>query len=156
YDQAAAEQIPHAWTTGEQAALLRKQLEAMPDGGVVAISSPVNPARCPPAPYERASLIAHYLKTNKPRSKVLILDAKDGFTLQRQFQGAWNELYPGLLEWVALSSGGLLNSVEPASKTLVTDFDTYKTSVASVIPPQRAGRIAIVGGVADRTGWCPI
>jgi NADPH-dependent 2,4-dienoyl-CoA reductase/sulfur reductase-like enzyme len=122
----------------------------------VVITSPVNPARCPPAPYERASLIAHYLKTRKPRSKVIVLDAKDGFTMQRLFEAAWKELYPGLIEWVSLSNGGVLSSVEVATRTLVTDFDKYKAAVANVIPPQKAGRLADITGVADRTGWCPV
>jgi NADPH-dependent 2,4-dienoyl-CoA reductase/sulfur reductase-like enzyme len=156
YDRAAADVIPHAWTGGNQVALLRRQLEAMDDGGTVAISAPVSPARCPPAPYERASLIAHYLKTRKPRSKVIVLDAKDGFTMQRLFQAAWQELYPGMIEWVALSNGGLVTAVDVANRTLVTDFDKVKVSVASVIPPQKAGGAAELAGVADRTGWCPV
>ncbi|MGC0388428.1 NADPH-dependent 2,4-dienoyl-CoA reductase/sulfur reductase-like enzyme [Bradyrhizobium sp. USDA 241] len=89
YDEAASETMPHAWNAGAQTLLLRRQLEAMPDGGTVAIAIPANPSRCPPAPYERAGLIAHYLKTKKPRSKVLILDAKDTFSLQRLFEQAW-------------------------------------------------------------------
>ena len=156
YDRAAASIIPHAWNDGAQVALLRRQLESMDDGGTVVITSPVNPARCPPAPYERASLIAHYLKIKKPRSKVIVLDAKDGFTMQRLFEAAWKELYPGLIEWVSLSNGGLLTSVEVASRTLVTDFDKVKASVANVIPPQKAGHAAELAGVADRTGWCPV
>jgi NADPH-dependent 2,4-dienoyl-CoA reductase/sulfur reductase-like enzyme len=156
YDRAATEIMPHAWNDGAQVALLRRQLEAMEDGGTVVITSPVNPARCPPAPYERASLIAHYLKSRKPRSKVIVLDAKESFTMQRLFEAAWNTLYPGLIEWVGLSSGGVLSSVEPATRTLVTDFDKYQAAVASVIPPQRAGHAAELAGVADRTGWCPV
>lgn len=156
YDAAAAERMPHAWKDGEQIALLRRQLEAMADGGLVVVSAPVTPARCPPAPYERASLIAHYLKTKKPRSKIIVLDAKDSFSMQRQFQAAWKELYPGLIEWMPLSSGGVLTSVDPATNTLVTDFDKYQAAVANVIPPQKAGRLADLAGVADRTGWCPV
>ena len=143
-------------TTAREVALLRRQLEAMEDGGTVVISSPVNPARCPPAPYERASLIAHYLKTKKPRSKVIVLDAKESFTMQKLFEAAWQELYPGLIEWVGLSNGGALTSVDAATKTLATDFDKYKAAVASIIPPQKAGRAAELAGVADRTGWCPV
>jgi sulfide dehydrogenase [flavocytochrome c] flavoprotein chain len=156
YDQAASTQIPHAWKDGDQILLLRKQLEAMKDGGTVIVSAPVNPARCPPAPYERACLIAHYLKTRKPRSKVILLDAKDTFTMQRLFQNAWKELYRDRLEWVPLSSGGSVTSVEVATKTLVTDFDRFTADVANVIPPQKAGRVTELAGVADRTGWCPI
>ena len=114
--------MPPACNDGAQVALLRRQLEAMEDGGTVVISSPVNPARCPPAPYERASLIAHYLKTKKPRSKVIVLDAKDSFTMQKLFEAAWKELYPGLIEWVGLSQGGALTSVDAATKTLVDRF----------------------------------
>ena len=106
YTQAAAERMPHAWKAGAQTLLLRRQLEAMPDGGTVVISAPGNPFRCPPGPYERASLIAHYLKTHKPKSKLIVLDAKDAFSKQKLFQTAWEELYPGILEWVALGSGG--------------------------------------------------
>ena len=148
--------MPHAWQAGEQTMLLRRQLEAMDDGGLVVISAPANPFRCPPGPYERASLIAHYLKTKKPRSKLIVLDAKDTFSKQRLFQDAWAELYPGLLEWVPLSKGGKVTSVEAATRTLVTDFGRHKAAVANVIPPQKAGRIAEVAGVADRSGWCPI
>jgi sulfide dehydrogenase [flavocytochrome c] flavoprotein chain len=156
YDEAAAAQMPHAWQAGDQTLLLRRQLEAMDDGGLVVISSPANPFRCPPGPYERASLIAHYLKTKKPKSKLIVLDAKDAFSKQRLFQAAWAELYPGLLEWVPLSKGGAVTSVEPATLTFVTDFGRHKANVANVIPPQKAGRIAEAAGVADRTGWCPI
>ncbi len=156
YDETAAGLMPHAWRAGEQTVLLRRQLEAMPDGGLVVISAPANPFRCPPGPYERASLIAHYLKMKKPKSKLIILDAKDAFSKQRLFQAAWAELYPGLLEWVPLSKGGNVTSVDPATLTLVTDFARHKAAVANVIPPQKAGRIAEAAGVADRTGWCPI
>jgi sulfide dehydrogenase [flavocytochrome c] flavoprotein subunit len=156
YDEAAAAHMPHAWRAGEQTLLLRRQLEAMDDGGLVVISAPANPFRCPPGPYERASLIAHYLKTKKPKSKLIVLDAKDAFSKQRLFQAAWGELYPGLLEWVPLSKGGNVTSVDAATRTLVTDFGRHQAKVANVIPPQKAGRIAEVAGVADRTGWCPI
>ena len=156
YDRAAMEIMPPAYNDGAQVSLLRRQLEAMADGGTVVISSPANPARCPPAPYERASMIAHYLKTKRPRSKVIVLDAKESFTMQKLFEAAWQELYPGLIEWVGLSNGGALTSVDVATKTLSTDFDKYKAAVASVIPPQKAGRIAELAGVADRTGWCPV
>jgi sulfide dehydrogenase [flavocytochrome c] flavoprotein subunit len=156
YDRAAAERMPHAWKAGAQTTLLRDQLRAMPDGGTVVMAVPANPYRCPPGPYERASLIAWYLKNNKPRSKLLVLDAKDQFSKQKLFQQAWAQMYPGLLEWVPLSNGGAVTGVDPAAMTLSTDFDTHKADVANVIPPQRAGAIAQAAGVADRTGWCPV
>ena len=156
YDEAASEKMPHAWKAGAQTLLLRKQLEAMPDGGTVIISAPANPFRCPPGPYERASLIAWYLKTKKPKSKLIVLDAKDAFSKQKLFQNAWKELYPQHLKWVSLSDGGKVNSVDPGAMTLTTDFETYKGDVVNVIPPQKAGAIAATAGVADRSGWCPI
>jgi len=155
YTEAAAERMPHAWKAGEQTLLLSRQLEAMEDGGTVVISAPANPFRCPPGPYERASLIAYYLKTKKPKSKLIVLDAKDAFSKQGLFQGAWKALYPNL-EWVSLSSGGKVTSVDAGAMTLVTDFARHKADVANVIPPQKAGRIAEIAGAADRTGWCPI
>lgn len=156
YSREVAAAMPHAWFGGDQIALLARQIAAMDDGGVVVISVPVTPSRCPPAPYERASLIAHMLKTRKPRSKVIVLDAKDSFTMQRQFQGAWKQLYAGVLEYVALSDGGLVTEVDAASRTVSTDFDKYTPAVTNIIPQQRAGAIAELAGVADRTGWCPV
>ncbi len=156
YDEAAAATMPHAYKGGDQIALLRRQLESMEDGGLVAISAPVNPARCPPAPYERASLIAWYLKRNKPRSKIVILDAKDNFAMRELFEEGWKALYPGLIEWTPVGSSGLVTSVDAKTRTLSTDFDKYKAAVANVIPPQKAGHAGELAGVADRTGWCPV
>src|SRR3984957_17100181 len=156
YDEAAATKMPHAWKAGEQTLLLRRQLEAMDDGGLVVLAVPASPSRCPPAPYERASLIAHYLKSRKPRSKVLILDAKDTIPQQKLFENAWKELYGGMIERVALSQGGRVTSVDPATNKIVTEFGDYTAAVANVIPPQKAGRIAEIAGASDKTGWCPI
>jgi NADPH-dependent 2,4-dienoyl-CoA reductase/sulfur reductase-like enzyme len=156
YNEAAATKLPHAWKAGEQTLLLRRQLEALEDGGVVVMSVPANPFRCPPGPYERASLIARYLKTQKPKSKILILDAKDTFSKQRLFQEAWKELYPDHLEWVALSKGGRVTAVDAETKTFTTEFGEHKAAVGNVIPPQRAGRAAELAGAVDQTGWCAI
>ena len=156
YGEAAAELLPHAWKAGTQTDLLRRQLEAMPDGGTVVISVPANPYRCPPGPYERASLIAYYLKTSKPRSKLLLLDGKDAFSKQKLFEAGWQSLYPGILERVSQSDGGAVTSVDAKARSFKTDFGDHQADVGNVIPPQRAGRIAITAGVADRTGWCPV
>lgn len=156
YDAAAAEALPHAWQAGAQTELLRRQLVAMEDGGTVVMAIPANPYRCPPGPYERASLIAHYLKQSKPRSKLIVLDAKDVFSKQRLFEAAWAALYPGLLEYVPLSMGGRVTAVKPGERSVVTDFGDHSGAVVNVIPPQRAGDIAAQAGVADRSGWCPI
>lgn len=156
YDEAAAELAPHAWKAGPQTLLLRRQLEAMADGGTVIIAAPANPFRCPPGPYERASMIAHYLKTHKPRSKVLILDAKENFSKQGLFQGGWEAVYPGMIEWVSGSAGGKVSRVDARNLTLATEFGAQKGAVVNFIPPQQAGRIAIGAGLADDKGWCPV
>jgi len=158
YIEAAAEVMPHAYKAGVQTTLLRQQLEAMDDGGVVIISSPGNPFRCPPGPYERACQIAHYLKHNKPKSKIILVDAKDKFSKQGLFTQAWEDRYPGMIEWLPGSeSGGLgVVAVDVAAMTVSTEFDDFKGDVINMIPPQKAGRIAENSGVTDDAGWCPV
>jgi len=157
YDEAAVGFMPHAWKPGEQTMLLRRQLEAMPDGGVFVLVAPANPFRCPPGPYERASMIAHYLKANKPRSKILILDAKDAFSKQGLFVDGWKHFYGSMIEWVPLSKDGKVVRVNTKAMTLESDLGTiHKAAVANVVPPQYAGAIARESGLADRSGWCPI
>ena len=156
YDETAAQTMPHAWKAGAQTQLLRNQLEAMHDGGVVVMSAPAAPFRCPPGPYERASLIANYLKTHKPSSKLIVLDAKDSFSKMPLFQEAWAEHYPDHLEWRGASDDGRVSRVSAQNNTFYTDFDEIRADVANVIPPQQAGRIAQTAGVTDATGWCPI
>ena len=156
YDTAAAEKMPHAWKAGPQTMLLRKQLEEMKDGGVVIMTVPANPYRCPPGPYERASLIAHYLKQAKPKSKLIILDAKDTFSKQGLFLAAWKERYPGLIEWVKFGDGGQVDSVDPATMTIKTIFDQHKADVANVIPPQRASRLVETAGLTKNSDWCEV
>lgn len=156
YGREAAETMPHAWKAGAQTALLRRQLEAMEDGGLVVMSAPASPYRCPPGPYERASLIAHYLKTKKPRSKLLILDAKDKFSKQPLFMAEWAQRYGDTVEWRGASDDGRVSRVDAKEMVIETDFGQVKADVANVIPPQKAGEIAHRAGVADRTGWCPI
>lgn len=156
YDEAAAEKMPHAWKAGQQTLLLRNKLEAMEDGGLVVMSAPAAPYRCPPGPYERASLIAHYLKTRKPRSKLIILDAKDRFSKMPLFQQAWATHYPDHLEWRSASNDGRVSRVDADDGTVDTDFEQFSPDVTNIIPPQKAGQIAELAGVADATGWCPI
>jgi sulfide dehydrogenase [flavocytochrome c] flavoprotein subunit len=158
YDEAASQFAPHAWEAGPQTALLRRQLLSMPDGGTVLIAAPGDPFRCPPGPYERASLIAHYLKTHKPKSKILILDAKETFSKQGLFVEGWNALYPGMIEWVAGSEGGIVERVDAKRLELTAEsgFATHKGDVINLIPPQQAGKIAIEADLADESGWCPV
>jgi NADPH-dependent 2,4-dienoyl-CoA reductase/sulfur reductase-like enzyme len=159
YDEAAAALLPHAWVPadGAQTLLLRRQLEAMPDGGVVGIAIPANPFRCPPGPYERISMIAQYLKAHKPRSKILALDAKDAFSKQGLFQDAWAALYGPMVEWVPANRDGRVVRVDARERVLETEFGTrHKVDVANIIPPQSAARIAIEAGLADNSGWVPV
>jgi sulfide dehydrogenase [flavocytochrome c] flavoprotein subunit len=156
YSEAAAELLPHAWKAGPQTILLRRQLDALEDGQSVIMTVPPAPYRCPPGPYERASMIAHYLKARKPRSKLIVLDAKDQFSKMALFQEAWAEHYPDHLEWRGAIDDGRISRVDAANNTVFTDFDSYSAPVINVIPPQKAGSIADKAGVSDATGWCPI
>lgn len=156
YDQAASQRMPHAWKAGAQTELLKGQLRAMPDGGLVVIAPPANPFRCPPGPYERASLIAWYLKRHKPRSKIMILDAKTKFSKQGLFMRGWEDLYPGMIEWVSGAEDGKVESVDPSTNEVFTEFGEHKPAVANIIPPQRAGQLALDNGLADDKGWCPV
>lgn len=157
YDEAASKLMPHAWKAGEQTVILRRQLEAMPDGGVVIIASPPNPFRCPPGPYERASLIAHYLKQHKPRSKILIFDAKPAFSKQALFERGWHALYPGIIEWIGEANGGAIDSVDVNAMTVNPAFrEPQRGDVINLIPPQKAGAIAETAGLTDASGWCPV
>ncbi|MBC7453202.1 MAG: FAD-dependent oxidoreductase [Massilia sp.] len=151
----AQQQIVHAWKAGPQTRILRQQLIAMPDGGVFTIVVPPQPYRCPPAPYERACQVAFYLKTHKPRSKILVLDANPVITSKRAlFERAWRDLYPGLIEYVP---GSALQQVDVASKSVKTAFDTVKSDVLNLISPQRAGRIAQDAGLANvERRWCEV
>jgi sulfide dehydrogenase [flavocytochrome c] flavoprotein subunit len=161
YGPQAAEQLPHAWKAGPQTELLVKQLEAMPDGGTVIIAAPPNPFRCPPGPYERASMIAHYLRSRKPKSKVVILDAKDKFSKQGLFEQGWKELYgygtdKSLIEWVSVGQDGKVLRVDPKTRVAYTEFGEHKADVLNVIPPQKASGLAHKAGLTDDSGWCPV
>jgi len=164
YDAKVAETIPHAWKAGPQTATLRKQLEAMKDGGTVAICPPPNPFRCPPGPYERASQIAHYLQQHKPKSKIIILDPKPKFSKMGLFTAGWEKHYGyktanSLIEWHGTPKGSndnVLQSVNAKTRTVTTEFNEVKADVLNVIPAQKAGHIAHVAGLADKSGWCPV
>jgi NADPH-dependent 2,4-dienoyl-CoA reductase/sulfur reductase-like enzyme len=153
YDE---EIMPHAWMAGPQTSLLRRQLEAMPDGGTFVIAAPADPFRCPPGPYERASLVASYCKNHKPRSKILVLDAKDTFFEQDLFVDGWNRHYPGMIEWLPNQFIGAIEAVDVKERSIRTASQTFKADVANIIPPQMAGSLAQQAGLADKTGWCPV
>ena len=155
--QANAEgQVLHAWKAGAQTEALFRQLQAMPDSGVFALAIPEAPYRCPPGPYERASMVAAYLKKNKPRSKVLVVDANQDVTSKGPlFKKAWADLYPGMLEYRGQHK---LVGVDMPTRTLRFDFqDAVKADVLNVIPPMRAGALAVQTGLANANGrWCHV
>jgi sulfide dehydrogenase [flavocytochrome c] flavoprotein subunit len=156
YDEAATEVMPHAWNAGPQSERLRRQLESMEDGGLFVIAVPPDPFRCPPAPYERASLVAYYLKQYKPKSKVLILDAKDAFKPQDVFQDAWARHYPGMIEWLPKQFTGGVKAVDVKNRSVITASGEFKAAVANVIPAQSAGPLAKQAGLTNEAGWCPV
>ena len=145
--------VLHAWKAGPQTVALRRQLEAMPDGGVYILSVPVAPYRCPPGPYERASVIAAYFKQAKPKSKVLVLDANPDVTSKAGlFKAAWKDLYPGILEF-----RGNQKVVAVERGAVRTDFDTVRGDVLNVVPPHRAGDIAQKTGlITTNNRWCDV
>ena len=152
----AKDKVLHAWKAGPQTVALRKQLEAMPDGGVYALSIPLAPYRCPPGPYERACMVANYFKKAKPRSKVIVFDANDDITSKKGlFTKAWNEHYKDLIEYRPKHK---VVDVDAATNTLKFEFnDDFKADVANVIPTMRAGDIAVKTGLATANArWCEV
>jgi sulfide dehydrogenase [flavocytochrome c] flavoprotein subunit len=161
YGAATADKYPHAWQAGPQTLLLQQQLQALPYGGVVLMTVPAEPYRCPPGPYERASMIAWWLKQHKPRAKLLILDAKTAFSKQKLFEAGWAKHFGygtanSILEWHSITDNPLIR-LDAATATLYTDFgDKFQGQLLNIIPPQQAGRIARETGLADASGWCPV
>ena len=156
YDAAAMEKMPHAWKAGPQTVLLRKQLETMKDGGTMVMTIPLSPYRCPPGPYERASMVAHYLKANKPKSKIVVLDANPDITSKGGlFKKGWKDNYEGIIDYRPAKK---VTEVEPGKMTvLIEGLEDVKGDVVNVIPPQRAGQIAVAAGlVGDDKNWCTV
>ena len=156
YDEAASQRAPHAWQAGLQTLLLQQQLAAMRRGGVMVIVAPPNPYRCPPGPYERASLAAYYLKQHNPRAKILIIDPKTQFSKQALFLKGWQDLYPGMIEWMPMSAEGAIDRIDVNQRIVHLDFGRHEADVLNVIPPQKAGALAERHGLTDESGWCPI
>jgi sulfide dehydrogenase [flavocytochrome c] flavoprotein chain len=145
--------VLHAWKAGPQTVALRRQLEQMSDGGVYVLSVPMAPYRCPPGPYERASMVAAYFKQAKPRSKVLVLDANPDVTSKGGlFKRAWSDLYPGILEY-----RGSAKVVGVERGAVRTDFETIRGDVLNVVPPHRAADIAMKSGlITTNNRWCDV
>ncbi|MFZ3041546.1 MAG: NAD(P)/FAD-dependent oxidoreductase [Thiobacillus sp.] len=152
----AAGKVVHAWKAGPQTALLRKQLEAMPDGGTYVLSVPAAPYRCPPGPYERACMVAHYFKQAKPRSKIILLDGNpDVVSKKPLFTDAWNTLYPGMVDY---RPNNAPLAVDGNRMVVTTEFDEVKGDVLNVVPRQRAGEVCAQAGARnDSAGnWCTV
>ena len=156
YGSGIRETMPAAWGSAQELATLRAQLNEMEDGGTVVMSVPASPYRCPPGPYERASLIAHFLKSHKPHSKLIVLDGKDTFSKMPLFQEAWANHYQEHLEWRGASDDGRVVRVDARARSLHTDFEDISADVVNLIPPQMAASIAQRAGVTDASGWCPV
>ena len=161
YTQENSELIAHAWQGVSQISLLHKQLIDLRDGGVVVISVPEYPYRCPAGPYERASLMAHYCKQYKPKCKIIILDSKDQFIKQNLFEAGWKKYYgygtdKSMIEWLPLSQQGKVIEVDVASKQAITESAVHKADILNIIPPQKAGKLAFSAGLVDSNGWCSV
>lgn len=148
--------LPHAWKAGDQTLLLRDQIRAMPQGGTVIIAPPDNPFRCPPGPYERASLIAHYLAQYNPRAKILIVDSKNSFSKQALFMEGWDRLYPGMISFVPFSDHGGIKQIDAGARRIDTYFESFSGDVINLIPPQGAAAILRAAGLTGTGLWCEI
>jgi sulfide dehydrogenase [flavocytochrome c] flavoprotein chain len=158
YSQEAAELMPHAWQGGAQTWLLKEKLLALPEGGLVVMAAPPNPYRCPPGPYERACMIAHFLKTRKPKSKLIILDPKKTFSKQPVFEEAFKEFYKDIIELNLSNEIDDFSVVRVDAKTgdVFTKSGRKETAaLANIIPAQKAGAIAFKAGVTEGD-WCPV
>jgi NADPH-dependent 2,4-dienoyl-CoA reductase/sulfur reductase-like enzyme len=157
YSPEAAAMMPHGYGGGEQFRLLKRQLDAVGDGGVIVIIAPPLPYRCPPAPYERASMMAHALKSRGVKNaRIVILDAKDHFAMQTLFIDGWERHYGGMIEWQDPIIHGGIKAVDPKAMTVTTDFEQHKATLVNVIPPQIAGLLGRDAGLADDSGFCPV
>lgn len=151
--------MPHAWLGDAQVVQLRERLRAVADGDTVLIGAPANPYRCPPGPYERASLMADaLLRTGRKRCKIFIADAKDDFTKSALFKLEWDNLYPGLIEWLPRASGGevVRVSADGHEVWLKNSATPIATALSSIVPAQQAAAIAVSAGLTDESGWCPV
>ena len=172
YNESMINDIPHAWKAGEQTLILKKQLMAIPDGGKFVIVVPKGPFRCPPGPYERASLAANYfMHHGKKKCKVIILDANDSHSKKGLFTQAWGKMYGwerdgmgtnSMVEWVSGAQGGNVNKLDAKTKTVSSDFVDMKADVLNIIPPHKAGKIAADAGLVGTDGnnmvkgWCKV
>ena len=155
WDLSSQNAMPHSYKAGSQTELLKAQLAAMPAGGVFAMVAPPNPYRCPPGPYERVSMIAHYFTENNPTAKIIVADPKPKFSKMGLFQEGWAHHYAGMIDWIGKEFGGGNVSVDPSAMTVTIDGETTKVDVCNVIPAMKAGRIAQLASVTEGN-WAPV
>lgn len=157
YSEAVSEIAPHAWKAGEQTKLLKAGLDAIENGQQILMVAPPNPYRCPPGPYERASMMAHVLKSKGlTDSKIIIIDPKPKFSKQGVFQEGWEKHYSGMIEWYGPDVHGGIDAINAKTGKVETDLDTFEGAFLNIIPAQKAGAIAESAGLTDDSGFCPI
>ena len=178
-EKAAQTAVPSGWIPGEQTALLARQLQGMRQGGTFVLAAPPNPYRCPPGPYERAALMTEWFSKHNPRAKVIIVDPKDSFVTDQTMMLGWNRLYnfnlpddyvqkmqdqvaikkhggTSMLSWVRGKDGGRTLKVDAKNMRIETEAEVIKADVINVIPPMKAGQVAMTLGLADSSGFCPV
>ena len=155
WDLSSQNAMPHAYKAGSQSELLKAQIMAMPQGGTYAMVAPPNPYRCPPGPYERVSMVAHYLSQHNPTAKIIVADPKPKFSKMALFQEGWNAHYAGMIDWIGSEFGGENVSVDPSAMTISIDGESINVDACNVIPAMKAGRIAALAGVTDGN-WAPV
>ena len=155
WDLSSQNAMPHAYKAGSQSELLKTQIMAMPQGGTYAMVAPPNPYRCPPGPYERVSMVAHYLSQHNPTAKIIVADPKPKFSKMALFQEGWNTHYAGMIDWIGSEFGGKNVAVDPSAMTISIDGESINVDACNVIPAMKAGRIAAVAGVTDGN-WAPV
>jgi len=155
WDLSSQNAMPHAYKAGSQSELLKAQIMAMPQGGTYAMVAPPNPYRCPPGPYERVSMVAHYLSQHNPTAKIIVADPKPKFSKMALFQEGWNAHYAGMIDWIGSEFGGENVAVDPSAMTISIDGESINVDACNVIPAMKAGRIATLAGVTDGN-WAPV
>jgi sulfide dehydrogenase [flavocytochrome c] flavoprotein chain len=178
-EQVARTAVPSGWIPGEQTALLAKQLQGMRQGGTFVLAAPPNPYRCPPGPYERAALMTEWFAKHNPTAKVIIVDPKDAFVTDETMMLGWNRLYnfnlpqdyvkkmsdqvevkqhagTSMLSWVRGKDGGRTLKIDAKQMRIETEGEVIKADVINVIPPMKAGQVAMTLGLADSSGFCPV
>ena len=155
WDLSSQNAMPHAYKAGSQSELLKAQIMAMPQGGTYAMVAPPNPYRCPPGPYERVSMVAHYLSQHNPTAKIIVADPKPKFSKMALFQEGWNTHYAGMIDWIGSEFGGENVAGDPSAMTISIDGESINVDACNVIPAMKAGRIAALAGVTDGN-WAPV